>query len=186
MATSWRSCFSKSFPHVGRAGLLFFPSAPLAENRYDAMKTFIAFLLCALSFSLAAADAVPANLIPQDTDGGYELQLKSASSLGLLTMPGTATIPLSVVTNVGSATWLVETNIYHTIHLVSSGTTTNLTLTLSRTLDATNYFPFATNTITSDTTAEVTATGAWKRFKAVVTFAVDTNGAVAVHYFGKR
>ena len=74
---------------------------------------------------------------------------------------------------------------YHTWHIVNAATNTNsftMTVVLKRGLTATNLFPFATNTLTSASVAEVTATGKWSYYAVSLT---GTNTSVTINYLGQ-
>jgi hypothetical protein len=155
------------------------------------MKNFFAFLLC--SFTLIAADSTVSTTAPQTTDGGYELAIRQAYTIHNIkqkisdyTLGTTVSNVLSKPTGLGTNYWSTQDALYHTVNIITTNTTTNVTVTLSRSLDAVNWTPWSTNTITADTVTEATCTGAFMYLHARISHAGATNGSVNVLYYGKR
>ena len=90
---------------------------------------------------------------------------------------------LSATTNQTGAAVFVEGVKYHTFVIVNATTRTN-TVTLSGSLDSTNWIPFSYTTNTAIATSAVTATGKWSYLQAQVSSLTGTNCNTTVQYLG--
>ena len=90
---------------------------------------------------------------------------------------------LSATTNQTGAAVFVEGVKYHTFVIVNATTRTN-TVTLSGSLDSTNWIPFSYTTNTAIATSAVTATGKWSYLRAQVSGLTGTDCNTVIQYLG--
>ena len=90
---------------------------------------------------------------------------------------------LSATTNVTGTAIFVESVKYHTFIIVNATLRTN-TVTLSGSLDSTNWIPFSYTTNTAIATSAVTATGKWSYLRAQVSGLTGTDCNTVIQYLG--
>lgn len=86
-------------------------------------------------------------------------------------------------TNSVSPTNRVDGNLYHTFHFVSQTNLNGLSYVIDRSLDSTNFYAGATNSVGTNAVAEATITGKEGYFRVRI---FGTNVLGSVNYLGGR